>query len=236
MKVGDAMKGEVRTALANDTLSLAMRIMLGARVSGLPVIDETGALVGILTEGDLMRRAEIGTDRHRPRWLEIVLGPRRMAQEYVESHSRRVGDLMTTDVLTVEESAPLEEAVALLEKRHIKRLPVTRQGHLVGILSRADLMNAFLNALPKEQLTSGLSDEAIEQHIEQEMQRQPWITRAAIHVSVNKGAVDIDGAVTSDAMRHALRVLVENTPGVVGVKDRLTVCEPGTGYGMSAPM
>jgi CBS-domain-containing membrane protein len=128
MNVGDAMKGEVRTALINDTLSLAMRIMLGARVSGLPVVDEEGSLVGMLTEGDLMRRAELGTARHRARWLEIVLGPRRMAQEYVESHSRRVGDLMTTDVLTIEESAPLEDAVALLEKRHFKRLPVTRRG------------------------------------------------------------------------------------------------------------
>jgi CBS domain-containing protein len=236
MKVGDVMSSEVRTALVNDPLSLAMRIMLGARVSGLPVVDETGGLVGILTEGDLMRRTEIETERHRARWLEFVLGPRRMAKEYVESHSRRVGDLMTNDVLTIDESALLEDAVALLERRHFKRLPVTRQGRLVGMLSRADLMRAFLRVLPKEASAGDLSDDAIEQHIEQEMRRQPWITRAAIHVTVNKGAVDLDGAVTSDTMRDALRVLVENTPGVTCVKDKLTICGPGVGYGMSPPM
>jgi osmotically-inducible protein OsmY len=104
------------------------------------------------------------------------------------------------------------------------------------MLSRADLMRAFLSVLPKEEPTCGMSDKDIAQHIEQEMRRQPWITRAAIHVTVNEGTVNVGGTVTSDAMRNALRVLVENTPGVLDVEDKLTVCEPGTGYGASAPM
>jgi osmotically-inducible protein OsmY len=104
------------------------------------------------------------------------------------------------------------------------------------MLSRADLMKAFLHVLPKENTLGIVSDDDIEQHIKQEIRRQPWIIHSAIHVTVSKGAVDLGGAVTSDEMRNALRVLVENTPGVVAVKDKLTICGPGTGYGMPAPM
>ncbi len=229
MNVSDAMTYEVRTALVTDTVSLVMRIMLGARVSGLPVVDAQGALVGIVTEGDLLRRVELETERKRPRWVEILLGPRRMAQEYVGTHSRRIGDLMTTDVLTIEESEPLANAVSLLEKHHFKRLPVTRQGRLIGILSRADLMRAFLSKLPGEEPTTNISDADIQKHIDQEMLRHPWITRSAIQVTVVQGTVDLDGVVTSDAMRDALRVLAENIPGVVGVKDKLALVEPTTG-------
>jgi len=230
MNVSDVMNAQVRTALATDSVSLAMRIMLGARVSGLPVVDEKGHLVGIITEGDLLRRAEVGTDLHRPRWLEFVLGPRRMAQEYVDTHSRRVGDLMTGEVVTIEESAPVADAVALMEKHRVRRLPVTRQGKLAGILSRSDLMRAFLHALPEETAAAETSDADISRRIDQEMLRCPWITRSAIKVGVAQGAVEIDGVVTNGAMRDALRVLVENVPGVTGVRDRLVVEEPARGY------
>jgi CBS domain-containing protein len=230
MNVGDAMTCQVRTALATDPVSLVMQIMLGARVSGLPVVDDKGTLVGILTEGDLLRRSEIGTERRRPRWLEIVLGPRRLAQEYVGTHSRRVGDLMTTTVLTVEESTPLADAISLLEKHHFKRLPVMRDGRLVGILSRADLMRTFLNALPKDDGATKMSDADIKQNIDQEMTRHPWIVRADIQVTVLQGAVDLGGVITNESMRNALRVLVENVPGVVGVKDKLTIVAPTGGY------
>lgn len=230
MNVSNAMTYEVRTALVTDPVSLVMRIMLGARVSGLPVVDDKGTLVGVVTEGDLLRRPEIGTEHRRARWLEIVLGPRRIAQEYVETHSRRVGDLMTTNVLTIEESAPLADAVNLLEKHHIKRLPVVRQGRLIGILSRADLMRAFLNALPNDEKMAGMPDADIQQNIQQEMLRHPWITHSAVQITVMQGVVDLDGVVTSDAMHNALRVLVENIPGVVSVKDKLIIVEPTTGY------
>ncbi|MFC4762885.1 CBS domain-containing protein [Dyella koreensis] len=229
MIVSDAMTCQVRTALVTDRVSLVMRIMLGVRVSGLPVVDAQGALVGIVTEGDLLRRTEIGTERRRPRWLEIILGPRRLAQEYVESHSRRVGDLMTTNVLTIDESAPLVDAVDLMEKHHIKRLPVLHQGRLIGMLSRADLMRVFLNALPREEEAVNMSDADIRTHIYQEMLRHPWITHSVIQVEVTKGVVDLRGVITNDVMRHALRVLVENVPGVVSVKDKLTDASPITG-------
>lgn len=229
MKVTDAMNCQVRTALTTDSVSLVMKIMLGVRVSGLPVIDTKGVLVGIVTEGDLLRRAELGTERHRPRWLEMLLGPRRMAREYVESHSRRVKDLMTTKVVTIDESAPLEHAVTLMEKHHIKRLPVLHEGRLTGMLSRSDLMRAFLNSLPKTTSAEAWSDADIQRHIDQDMQRRPWLSRATAQITVQHGVVVMHGTVPSGTMRDALRVMVENTPGVVEVRDNLMTAEPMRG-------
>jgi CBS-domain-containing membrane protein len=226
MKVADAMTCQVRTALATDSVSLAMRIMLGVRVSGLPVVDAHGALVGIVTEGDLLRRVELGTERRRPRWLEALLGPSHMAREYVESHSRRVGDLMTTSVVTIDEFAPLADAVSLMEKHHIKRLPVLHQGRLIGILSRSDLMRVFLNVLPKPSQADSLSDADIQRLIAEEMLRQPWISHASVRITVQQGVVDMHGTVPNAPMRHALRVLSENTPGVADVRDKLMIVEP----------
>jgi len=225
MKVADAMTCQVRTVLATDSVSLAMQIMRGVWVSGLPVLDGDGHLVGMVTTGDLLRRAELGTERHRPHWLEKILGPRRMAQEYMASHSRRIGDLMTAPVLTIDEGAPLIDAVDLLEKHHIKRLPVTHKGRLIGIISRTDLMRILLERLPSadDAATRMWSDAQIQRHIAEEIGQQPWLAQAAVQVSVHRGTVDICGTVAHDAMRHALRVLLENTPGVSQVMDRLLV-------------
>jgi len=225
MKVADAMTCDVRTVLATDSVSLAMQIMRGVRVSGLPVLDSDGHLVGMVTAGDLLRRSEIGTERHRPRWLAKVLGPRRMAREYVESHSRHVGDLMTMPVLTIDEEAPLADAVQLLEKHHIKRLPVTHDGRLIGIISRTDLMRVLLGRLlaVSDPAARTWSDAEIQLHIAEEIHQQPWLACAAVQFSVSRGSVDIHGVVAHDAMRHALCVLLENVPGVSCVTDRLVV-------------
>ncbi|MET3650596.1 CBS domain-containing protein [Dyella japonica] len=230
MKVSDAMNGQVRTALASDDVVLAMQIMVGAKVSGLPVVDGEGALVGILTEGDLLRRPEIDTVRQRPRWLEVILGPRRLAQEYVDTHSRRVADLMTADVVTIDEDAPLSEAVSLMEEHHIRRLPVTHKGQLNGMLSRSDLLRAFIHAVPRRAETVDVSDAHIRECIDNEILRCPWITRSAIVVAVERGVVEIDGVVTNEAMRDAVRVLAENVPGVHAVRNRLTIEDPATSY------
>lgn len=222
MKVADAMTCQVRTVLATDSVSLLVQIMRGVRVGGVPVLDSDGNLVGMVTAGDLLRRAEIGTERRRPRWLERLLGPRRMAREYVESHSRRVGDLMSAPVLSIDESAPLADAVELFEKHHIERLPVTHQGRLIGIVSRTDLIRVLLGRLPPPDARVR-SDEEIRQHITENIHQQPWLAHAAVRISVSHGSVDLCGTVAHDAMRHALRVLVENSPGVSRVTDRLVV-------------
>lgn len=223
MKVADAMTCQVRTVLATDSVSLAMQIMRGVRIGGLPVLDGDGHLVGMVTVGDLLRRSEIGTEHRHPHWLERVLGPRRMAREYVASHSRRVGDLMSAPALTIDEDAPLTDAVSMLEKHHINRLPVTRQGRLIGIVSRGDLMRILLRRLPAAGGAQMRSDAEIHQHIAEELQQQPWLDRSAVQISVDHGVVDVRGTVAHEATRHALRVLLENAPGVSCVTDRLVV-------------
>ena len=117
--------------------------MLQRHISGSPVVDKQAHLVGIVTEGDFLRRAETGTQRHRPRWLEFLIGPGRLADEYTRSHGRKVHEIMTPDPITVTEQTPLDEVVRMMEKHRIKRLPVVRGQELVGIVSRANLLHAL---------------------------------------------------------------------------------------------
>ena len=123
MQVKDIMTSKVLSVEANTSVFEAIRSMLQHKISGLPVVNADGALVGIVTEGDFLRRAETATERRRPRWLEFLMGPGRLADEYVHTHTRRVADVMTPDPYTVTEGTPLEDVVRIMEKHRIKRLP-----------------------------------------------------------------------------------------------------------------
>ena len=151
MRVRDVMTSPVISIAPDSTVLEAVRIMLLRRISGLPVIDKSGSLVGIVTEGDFLRRAETGTQRRRPRWLEYLLGPGRLADEYTRSHGRKVHEIMTFGALSITEDTPLDEVVRLMEKRQIKRLPVVRGNEVVGIVSRANLVHAACRARPRGQ-------------------------------------------------------------------------------------
>ena len=135
MKAGDIMTGRVITISPDATVLEAIDLMTKNHISGLPVIDASGALVGMVTEGDFLRRAETGTARKRPRWLEFLVGPGRLAEEYVETHARKVGEVMTRDLVTIAEDTPLAEVVHQMEHRRVKRLPVMRGTQVVGIVS-----------------------------------------------------------------------------------------------------
>ena len=171
MKAKDVMTRHVVTIAPNASILEALRLMLQHKISGLPVVDEKGNLAGIVTEGDFLRRAETGTERKRSRWFEFLVGPGALAADYVRSHARRVDEVMTTDVHTITEDAPLDDVVALMEKHRIKRLPVMRGGELVGILSRANLLHA-LAAIASEIRPSPQTDEAIRDRVLAELDRQ----------------------------------------------------------------
>ena len=143
MQVKDVMTRNVISVGANEPVVKAARLMLQNRISGLPVVDAEGELVGIVTEGDFLRRGELGTQRRRPKWLEFIVGPGRLAEEYVHTSGRKVEEIMTPDPATVAEDDTLEDVVEIMERRHIKRLPVMRGGRMVGIVSRANLMHAL---------------------------------------------------------------------------------------------
>ena len=234
MNASDVMTREILSVGPDTTVAEAIRTMLDNRISGLPVIDEAGRLVGILTEGDLMRRGETGTERQRPRWLEILMGPGRLAGDYVRTHGRKVDGIMTRDVVSVTPDTPLKEVVELMERRRIKRVPVLDGDVLVGILSRADLLCALLGAL-EEKPARVTSDEEIRDRILAELARAAWVPRDGVTITVENGVVDLNGVILDEKERGALRVAAENAPGVRAVEDHLVWVEPVSGTVIDAP-
>jgi CBS domain-containing protein len=234
MKVGDVMTKKVLSVKPEDTVANAVHVMLGAGISGLPVIDAGGKLAGVVTEGDFLRRAETGTERRRPRWLEFLIGPGRLAGEYANAHARKVSEVMTADSVTVAEDTPLEEAVRLMERHRIKRLPVVKGNRVIGMLTRADLLRA-LERLAPEALPATASDREIRDRIYAELERQPWNPRGLANIIVRHGVVDLAGVIFDERERDALRVAAENTPGVKEVRDRLVWMEPVSGAYIPPP-
>ncbi len=230
MKVSDIMTHPVITVMPEMTIGEAAELMIGHRISGLPVVNAGGEVVGIVTEGDLLRRAETGTERRRARWLEFLIAPGRLASEYAHAHGRRVGEVMTDAVVSVGPDEPIAELIDAMERRRIKRVPVIDQGRLVGIVSRANLLRALVHNLPRPEDAPITSDEAIRDRILAEIAKQPWGPRASVDVRVENGVVELHGAVTDDRERPALRVLAENVPGVKEVRDRLAWVEPLSGF------
>lgn len=228
MIASDVMTRDVATITPDTPVLEALRLMLERRISGLPVVDNDGRLVGIITEGDFLHRAELDTERQRPRWLNFLLGPGRLADDYVGTHGRRTDEVMTRGVVAAAAGMPLADVVQLMEKHRIKRVPVTRDGYLIGIVSRADLLRAFVAALqPRAGVDT--SDAAIQRRIEHEIQRQPWGPSTTVRVIVNGGVAEMHGVLIDDRERAALHVLVENEPGVTRVVDHLTTVEAMTG-------
>ena len=232
MKVRDVMTSPVISIEPESPVLEAVHIMLQRHISGLPVVDKEGHLVGIMTEGDLLRRVETGTQHRRPRWLEYLVGPGRLADEYTRSHGRKVNEIMTADPLTVTEDTRLDEVVRLMEKRRIKRLPVVRGDEVVGIVSRANLVHA-LAGLAREVKPAAASDKAIRDRIVAELAGQSWAPAALINVIVRDGVVELWGAITDERARAAIIVAAENAPGVRGVNDHLAWVEPMSGMGYS---
>lgn len=228
MRVKDVMTPKVICIDADEPILKAARLMLQNRISGLPVLDKESELVGIVTEGDFLRRGELGTQRHRPKWLEFVVGPGKLAQEYVHTSGRKVEEIMTTDPWTIGEDATLEAVVEMMERRHIKRIPVTRRGRMVGIVSRANLMHALASLVRDADITAPAgSDAAIRENILAAFAKQDWAPR--VNVIVKNGVAELHGIITDDRERQGLIVAAENVPGVKRVWDHLVWVEPISG-------
>lgn len=225
MLVMHAMTPTVISVLPSQSVLDAVRKMLDYSISGLPVIDADKNLVGIVSEGDLLRRTELGTERKHNRWINFLFGPGKLAQEFVHAHGRTVAEIMTPDPVTVEEYTPLDEAAALMEKRRVHRLPVVRRQKMIGMLTRSDLMKAVAargHALPSLQD----SDQAIREKILEEIGKQPWaLFPLSVTVLVKDGIVDLIGGSTDSRQAEALEVLVTNTKGVRSVRNEITVLE-----------
>lgn len=233
MNAADVMTRNVVAVSPDAPLSQAVRLMLDRRISGLPVLDTDGRPVGMLTEGDLIRRAETGTDAPRAGWLSIIFTPGRLAGDYVQTHGRRVADVMTPDVISVTETTPLSDVAELMRSRRVKRLPVTRDDSVVGIVSRSDLLGALAKELDTP--AASAADAVIREAILAELAAQPWAPRRSVTIAVTGGIVDLDGVVFDVRERDALRVVAENVPGVKKVENRLVCVEPNTGMLVAGP-
>ena len=231
MQVRDVMTRKVISIAAGQTVLEAVRTMLQNRISGLPVVDAQGSLVGMVTEGDFLRRGEIGTERRRPKWLEFLLGPGRLAGEYVHATGRKVEDVMTGDLATVAEDDSLETVVELMERKRIKRLPVLRNGKMVGIISRANLMHALVSLARDAQTPAG-GDAAIREGILTAFVRQPWAPQ--VNVVVKNGVAELWGTITDERERQACVVTAENSAGVKQVHDHLVWVEPMSGMAFAS--
>jgi CBS domain-containing protein len=235
MIASDVMTRKVISIDPDSTVLQAARLMLLHRISGLPVLDATGKLVGVLSEGDFLRRRETRTERHRSRWLEFLMGPGAIATEYTHSHGNKVGEVMTTDLKTVDENAAIEEIVELMERYRIKRVPVMSGSILVGIVTRSNLMHAMVSmARVAPDLIKSKDDAGIRDQLLEEMNKERWAPVALTNVVVHDGVVELWGVLVDERQREALKVVAENIPGVKAVKDHMVWAEPMTGMAIEA--
>ncbi len=234
MKASDVMTRRIVSVGPETSVEAAADLMLKHHISGLPVLDASGRLVGLITEGDFLRRVEAGTERRRPRWLEFIRGPGPAADEYVRARGRKVGELMTRELKTINEDTPLQEVVELMEKNHIKRLPVMRGDQMVGIVSRANLLHA-LASLSREAPPAAVDDASIRTRLIGELEKQFWAPLAMINIVVRNGVVEYWGSILEEHEREALKVAAENIPGVKGVRDHLALVDPASGTVIYSP-
>jgi CBS-domain-containing membrane protein len=220
MKARDVMVGKVIATHPEASVSEAVKLLVDNDVSALPVVDDEGRVVGIISEADIMRRAEIGTEKRRPWWLEAVPPGAELAEEYARSHGKRVEELMSSDVISASEDTPLEEIASLLEKHRIKRVPILKDGRLVGIVSQSNLVQA-LAAAGSKVITSADKDRIIREDIVAQLANQKWTDFGDRNVVVVDGVVHLWGLVGSPEERKALTALAESAPRVAGVRDEM---------------
>jgi CBS domain-containing protein len=223
MRAADVMVSKVITVGPDTSVATIAEILLANRISAVPVIDEkSGGLLGIVSEGDLIHRVETDTEQHRAWWLEILVGKETLAREFVKSHARKAADVMTHPVVTVSPDTPLGELASLLEKHRIKRVPVVKDGKIVGIVSRANLIQALVTLGATIEPGASADDSVLRASLLGQLQSKPWWTNN-INIIVKDGIVELWGFVESPAERDAIRVVAEVTPGVRQVSNNLTI-------------
>jgi len=229
MKARDVMVAKVIGVGPDASVQEVAAILLHNRISAVPVVDGKGKLVGIVSEGDLLRRAEAGTQKRRPVWLEFLTSKEALADEFVKTHSRKVTDVMTREVITAAPDIPVGDLATLLEKNNIKRVPIVDGGKVVGIVSRANLLQALASLKMEKSPKSESVDSVIRENVLAELKTKPWTNPSLVNVTVQDGTVNLWGVVDSPAEKKAIRVLAEVTPGVLAVNDNLMVQPAGTG-------
>jgi CBS domain-containing protein len=230
MKAANVMITNVITVGPDACVEDVAHILLTARISGVPVVGPNGELLGIVSEGDLMRRVETGTSRRRPWWLDLFTGKEALAMEFIREHSRKVTDVMTREVVTAAPDTPLWKIADLLEKNAIKRVPIVEGGKVVGIVSRANLLQALASPSRRVEVATQANDSQIRDKVLAQLQAEAWTRPSLINVIVQDGTVELWGIVDSASEKKAVRLAAEVTPGVRAVNDNLAIRPAQAGY------
>jgi CBS domain-containing protein len=221
VKARDVMVAPVITVKPHTSVRELAQTLLENHISAVPVVDDQGKLVGIVSEGDLLRRPEAGTERRRPWWLLLMTGGETLAQQYVKAHARKVVDIMVRDVISAAPETSLDETATSMERNSIKRVPIVSSGQLVGIVTRANLIQAVASKQVGLEIPN--ADAAIRHKLLTHLKAQPWAHTALLNITVNGGVVDLWGMTGSESERKAIRVAAENVPGVQAVNDHLAI-------------
>jgi CBS domain-containing protein len=223
MNASDIMVSDVITVKSSGTVQEVAELLLANRISAVPVMDDSGKLVGMVSEGDLLRRGDADTGHDRPRWLRLLMGREMLAAEFVKENSRKVAEVMTRAVVSAEPDTSVADVATLLERHRIKRVPIVRNGKIVGIVSRANLIQALAASRGKALPPQPVGDIELREKIVSQLKGEPWAKPGLVNVTVNDGTVDLWGIVDSSVEKQALRVAVEVTPGVKAVNDNIIV-------------
>ena len=233
MRAHQIMTHSVATVAPDATILEAANIMLQRHVSGLPVVDAAGKLVGVVSEGDFIRRSEIGTQRKRGRWLKFLLGTSAAATDYVRENGRKVSEVMTSDPITIAEDTTLEEIVKTMETNHVKRLPVMKDAKLVGIVSRANLLQAVAG-LARDVPDPTADDDHIRRRIIAAIEKNDW-SPMGLNVIVRDGIVHLSGVITDENSRQASIVAAQNVSGVRKIHDHMCWVDTMSGMYLESP-
>jgi CBS-domain-containing membrane protein len=225
MNASEVMVSDVITVRPNACVQEVADLLLRNRISAVPVVDTDSKLVGIVSEGDLINRPESQTTHRKSWWIDAIASNETLAACYIKSHSRKVADVMTRDVITASPETPVAEVAALLKKNGIKRVPIMKDNKIVGIVSRANLLQE-LASLKEEAPQTPLDDSSIHDNVMKNLTNERWAWPALLSVTVQDGIVDLWGIVETQTERDAVHVLAEVTPGVRAVNDNLIIGAP----------
>ena len=225
MKAQDIMTRDVTTVSPDTSVRDIAALMMEKHISGVPVLTNNGKIIGMVSQSDLLHRAELGTERKHKWWFRTFADSNALAREYAKAHGLKAHDIMSRYVVSVRDDAELRDVADILDSHRIKRVPVVQEGRLVGIITRGDLVRA-LSQVQISKAAKKIDNAALHKTLHHRIRTQPWINDSYINLTVNDGVVELWGLVVSTDQQAALRTLVEETEGVSRVEDKLSIAGP----------